>query len=59
MQENEWEYIFNVVADCVLTPPYCNTGIFNVAADCVLTPPYCNTGTCNENISLMLQWIVC
>jgi hypothetical protein len=26
--------------------------------DCVLTPPYCNTGICNENISLMLQWIV-
>lgn len=26
MQENEWEYIFNVAADCVLTPTYCNTG---------------------------------
>ena len=23
------QYIFNVAADCVLTPPYCNTGICN------------------------------
>jgi len=29
--------------DCVLTPPYCNTGT-------VLTPTYCNTGTCNEDL---------